>query len=155
MRMPLSLGSAMAGRLIVASAVIVAAAVWFPTVRSLVVTDDSGRRSGRMELLALSGTAALETRPLFHQSRRSSRPNQPAPALAQGGSFEESYRLRGVASGDGETIGIIEQVGTGLSARIRIGQVLDGHRLTAIEPGLAVFETDTGKQASLTRRPAL
>ncbi len=154
MRRLLTSDAPLAGHLVVAAACVIAALTWLPSVLDLFAPADAEVRSQRSDHAVLSGTTALETRPLFHVSRRSSRPDRPVTTAAAGGSFEERYLLRGVAMGDGDPVGIFEQAGTGLWARMRIGQMVEGYRLMAIEPGLARFETDNGQRASLTRRSA-
>jgi hypothetical protein len=94
----------------------------------------------------------LRARPLFHASRRSSRPDEKQqPDVQQVLTFETAYAVKGMLRIDETMVLIVEHRQSKRSFSVAPGQILDGHKLQVVDASGAVFENDQRQRVILPR----
>lgn len=134
-----------------AAAILAAATIWGPVATEFLwPTSPPDRDPNKAELAPLS-LESLAKRPLFSSTRRpvANFAGQGAAEPA-GLSFEAAFLVRGVISGDGGDIVILQRKDTGHWARLKSGDNLEGYRLDSVEPSRIVFVRDQDR-VSLAR----
>ena len=95
-----------------------------------------------LSALGADSLSAFRDRPLFTPSRRAPQPPaaveaEPAPepeiATAPPPAPQPNLRLAGVIEGPEETVAVVEDLGSNTVSQLRLGDMLDGWLVTAIE----------------------
>ena len=135
-------------RLVQGAAIACAVAVWWPVIADLAAPStpaDPVRSLGPRSAPSLRSMAA---RPLFDPARRPGRP--PGATVAGAGAdlaFDAAYLVRGVVTGPGGEVVIVQHRGTGRSVRLRRDQSLDGYRLESVGSAEVVFARESARVA--------
>lgn len=96
-----------------------------------------------LSALGADSLSAFRDRPLFTPSRRAPQPPaavEPEPeqeaetATAPPPAPQPNLRLAGVIEGPEETVAVVEDMGSNTVSQLRLGDMLDGWLVTAIDP---------------------